>query len=127
MVIWGLCTQPSKATGQTPFFLVYGSDAILPADAMWKSPRLEMYDSSEADGSCQLELDSLDEMRCNIFLRSTQYLQNIATITTSRQDLSTWETWYFAEFKMKQVYTNSTQDGKDLSSSLKSQDQDPTD
>jgi hypothetical protein len=28
-VVWGLRTQPSKATGQTPFFLVYGSDAIL--------------------------------------------------------------------------------------------------
>jgi hypothetical protein len=62
MVIWGLRTQPSKATSQTPFFLVYSSEAILPADIMWKSPRLEMYDSTEADGSRQLELDSLDEM-----------------------------------------------------------------
>jgi hypothetical protein len=76
MVIWGLRTQPSKATGQTPFFLVYGSEAILPADVMWKSPRLEMYDSAEADRSRQLELDSLDEMRCNALFRSTQYLQN---------------------------------------------------
>jgi hypothetical protein len=33
-VIWGLRTQPSKATGQTPFFLVYGSEAILPAYIM---------------------------------------------------------------------------------------------
>jgi hypothetical protein len=33
-VVWGLRTQPSKATGQTPFFLVYGSEAILPADIM---------------------------------------------------------------------------------------------
>ena len=65
MVIWGLRTQPSKATGKTPFFLVYGSEAILPADVMWMSPRLEMYDSEEADGSRQLELDSLDETRCN--------------------------------------------------------------
>ena len=77
MVIWGLRTQPSKATGQTPFFLVYGSEAILPADIMWKSPRLEMYDSTEADGSRQLEVDSLDEMRCNALLRSTRYLQNM--------------------------------------------------
>jgi ribonuclease HI len=48
-VIWGLRTQPSKATGQTPFFLVYGSKAILPADIMWKSPRVEMYNEGEAD------------------------------------------------------------------------------
>ena len=77
MVIWGVRTQPSKATSQTPFFLVYSFEAILPADIMWKSPRLEMYDSSEADGRCQLELDSLDEMRCNALLRSTRYLQNM--------------------------------------------------
>ena len=68
MVIWGLRTQPSKATGQTPFFLVYGSEAILPADVMWKFPRIEMYHSSEDDGSRQLELDSLDEIRCNALL-----------------------------------------------------------
>jgi len=77
MVIWGLHTQPSKAIGQTPFFLVYGSEAILPADIMWKSPQLEMYDSAETDGSRQLELDSLDEMRCNVLLRSTRYFQNM--------------------------------------------------
>jgi hypothetical protein len=33
-VVWGLRTQPSKATGQTPFFFVYRSEAILPADIM---------------------------------------------------------------------------------------------
>jgi hypothetical protein len=42
-VVWGLRTQPSKATGQSPFFLVYGSEAILPADVMWKSPWLEIF------------------------------------------------------------------------------------
>jgi hypothetical protein len=42
-VIWGLRTQPSKATGKSPFFLIYESEAILPANVMWKSPRLEMY------------------------------------------------------------------------------------
>jgi hypothetical protein len=48
-IVWGLRTQPSKATGQTPFFLVYGSEAILPADIMWRSPRVEMYNEGEAD------------------------------------------------------------------------------
>ena len=41
--VWGLRTQPSKATGQSPFFLTYGSEAILPADIMWKSSRVEAY------------------------------------------------------------------------------------
>jgi hypothetical protein len=62
-VVWGLQTQPSKATRQTPFFLVYGSEAILPADIMWKSPRVEMYNEGEVDEARQLELDSVEEAR----------------------------------------------------------------
>jgi hypothetical protein len=76
-VIWGLRTQPSKATGQTPFFLVYGSEAILPADIMWKSPRGEMYKEGEADEARQLELDSVEEARCSALVQSARYLQGI--------------------------------------------------
>jgi hypothetical protein len=77
LVVWGLRTQPSKATGQTPFFLVYGFEAILPEDIMWKSPQLEMYDQVAVDRTRQLELDSLNEIRCNALLRSTRYLQSM--------------------------------------------------
>jgi hypothetical protein len=71
-VIWGLRTQPSKATGQTPFFLVYGSEAILPADIMWKPPRVEMY--GEADEARQLELDTVEEAHCTALVQSARYL-----------------------------------------------------
>jgi hypothetical protein len=37
-VVSGLRTQPSKATGQSLFFLIYGCENILPADVMWKPP-----------------------------------------------------------------------------------------
>jgi hypothetical protein len=75
--IWGLRTQPSKATGQTPFFLVYGSEAILPADIMWKSPRVEMYNEGEANEARQLELDSVEEARCTALVQSARYVQGI--------------------------------------------------
>jgi hypothetical protein len=76
-VIWGLRTQPSKATRQIPLFLVYGSEAILPADIIWKSPRVEMYNEGEADEARQLELDSIEEARCTALVQSAQYLQGI--------------------------------------------------
>jgi hypothetical protein len=76
-VVWGLRTQSSKATGQTLFFLVYGSEAILPADIMWKSPRVEMYNESEADEARQLELDSIEEARCTALVQTARYLQGI--------------------------------------------------
>jgi hypothetical protein len=76
-VVWGLRTQPSNATGQSSFFLVYESEAILPADVMWQSLRLEMYEEGEADDARHPELDSAEEVRCNVLLQSAHYLQRI--------------------------------------------------
>jgi hypothetical protein len=39
--IWGLRTQPTKPTGSSPYFLVNGSEAILPANMTWESPTVE--------------------------------------------------------------------------------------
>jgi hypothetical protein len=76
-IILGLRTQPNKATGQSLLFLVYGSEAILPADVMWKSPQLEMFEEGEAANARHLELDSAEEIRCNALLQSTRYLQGV--------------------------------------------------
>jgi hypothetical protein len=76
-VIWGFCTQRSKAAGQSHLFLFYRSEAILLADVMWKSPRLEMYEEGEADDARYLELDSAEKVRCNVLLQSTHYLQGV--------------------------------------------------
>ena len=46
-VIWSLRMTPSRATGFTPFFLVYGAEAILPTDLEYGSPRLKAYQSSK--------------------------------------------------------------------------------
>jgi hypothetical protein len=42
--LWGLRTQPTKPKGQSPYFLVYGSKAILTANVIWESPVVEQYD-----------------------------------------------------------------------------------
>jgi transposase InsO family protein len=43
-VVWSLRTIPSRATGFTPFFLVYGAEAVLPTDLEYGSPRVRGYD-----------------------------------------------------------------------------------
>jgi hypothetical protein len=38
-VVWRLCTQVSKVTEYSPFFLVYRSEAVLLADLIWTSQK----------------------------------------------------------------------------------------
>ena len=47
-VLWSLRTTPDKSTGFTPFFLVYGAEAIIPMDIEFDSPRVTMYTKEEA-------------------------------------------------------------------------------
>jgi hypothetical protein len=62
--LWGLRTQPSKPTGQSPYFLVYGSEAILPAEVMWDSPVVEQYNEGVSEDSRRVDIDGLEEARC---------------------------------------------------------------
>ncbi|XP_034569896.1 uncharacterized protein [Setaria viridis] len=43
-VLWSLRTTPCRATGFAPFFMVYGSKAILPTNLEYGSPRVKAYD-----------------------------------------------------------------------------------
>jgi hypothetical protein len=47
--------------GFTPFFLVYGSEAMLPTDIEYGSPRLKAYNKRNHDATRQDALDQLEE------------------------------------------------------------------
>jgi hypothetical protein len=72
----GARTQTSRVTGYSPFFLVYKSEAVLPADLIWTSPRIEQYDEGDAKHTRRLELDSI-EVRINATLQSVHYLEGL--------------------------------------------------
>jgi transposase InsO family protein len=62
-VVWSLRTTPSRATGFTPFFLVYGAEVVLPMDLEYRSTRVGAYDEGTNQRACEDSLDQLDEAR----------------------------------------------------------------
>jgi transposase InsO family protein len=62
-VVWSLRTTPSRATGFSPFFLVYGAEAILLTDLEYNSPRTKAYDDQRNQTSREDSLDQLEEAR----------------------------------------------------------------
>jgi hypothetical protein len=75
--LWGLRTQPTKPTGQSPYFLVYGSEAILPADVMWESPAVEQYDEGISEDNRRVDIDRLEEAHCASLVQFSRYLEGI--------------------------------------------------
>jgi hypothetical protein len=76
-VIWSLRTTPSQATGFTPFFLVYGAEAILPTDLEYGSPRTRAYNDQSNQASREESLDQLEEARDKALLHTARYQQSL--------------------------------------------------
>jgi hypothetical protein len=74
-VIWGLRTQVISAMGFSPFYLVYGSEAILPTDVAFGAPRIQFYEEGEAEQTRRMDLNSLEEQRLAAVVRQARHDQ----------------------------------------------------
>jgi hypothetical protein len=76
-VIWGLRTQVSSTTGFSPFFLVYGSETILPNNDTFGAPQIQFYEEGEAEQTRRIDLDSLEEQRLTAVMRQARHDQQL--------------------------------------------------
>nr|ABA99783.1 retrotransposon protein, putative, unclassified [Oryza sativa Japonica Group] len=76
-VLWANRTTPSRATGETPFFLVYGAEAVLLSELTLRSPRATMYCEADQDQLRRDDLDYLEERRRRAALRAARYQQSL--------------------------------------------------
>jgi hypothetical protein len=74
-VLWGNRTTPSRATGETPFFLVYGAEACLPPEIIMGSPRVQSFDESMQEQLRREDVDFIDERRWRAAIRNARYNQ----------------------------------------------------
>jgi hypothetical protein len=62
-VLWSLCTTPNRSVGFSPFFLVYGAEAVLPTDIEFDAPRVVQYTQEQVKEAREDDVDLLEEAR----------------------------------------------------------------
>ena len=63
MVLWSYRTTARTATGETPFSLAYGAEAMIPAEVKVPSFRFENFDEDTNAGLLAAEKDMIEERR----------------------------------------------------------------
>jgi hypothetical protein len=76
-MVWGLCTQASRDTGVSPYFLVYGSEAILPADIAFRAPRVEHCNKEQVAAVQTEDVDRAKEECLITCIRTAKYLEGL--------------------------------------------------
>ena len=75
-ILWAYQTTARTPTGETPFRLAYGDDAIIPAEVRLTSYRVENYTEDKNKEAMRLQLDLVDEARAAAEQRLVRY-QNL--------------------------------------------------
>jgi len=61
-IVWAYHTIPQSTTKETPFSLVYGSDAMIPIEIQKSSPRFQNFVAEESNEERKVNLDLLNEV-----------------------------------------------------------------
>jgi hypothetical protein len=61
--LWGNRASPCRATGDTPFFMVYGAEAVLAPKVTMGSLCVKTYDEATQDQLRYEDIDLVDERR----------------------------------------------------------------
>ena len=72
-ILWAYRTTARTPTGETPFWLMYGNEAIIPTKVGLTSYRLHNHDEGRNDEAIRLQLGLVDEVRVTAEQRLARY------------------------------------------------------
>ncbi|KAM1831691.1 hypothetical protein ACFX13_021748 [Malus domestica] len=83
-VLWSYRTSYRTSTGETPFSLAFGTEAVVPVELEQATYRIQNYMQIENDKQLTLNLDLVEEHRNQAHLRNVAYKQRISNYYDSR-------------------------------------------
>ncbi|RVX13989.1 Gypsy retrotransposon integrase-like protein 1 [Vitis vinifera] len=78
-VLWAYRTTPGRPTGNTPFALAYGMDAVIPTEIGLPTIRTDAAKQDDTSAELGRNLDWADEVRENAAIRMADYQQRAST------------------------------------------------
>ncbi|XP_073022575.1 uncharacterized protein [Primulina eburnea] len=82
--LWAYRTTPCSSTGESPFNLVHGVEAVAPAEIGETSLRVKQYMPLENDQALRASLDMIDELRDEASVRAERYRARMARAYNDR-------------------------------------------
>ncbi|KAG7556987.1 Integrase catalytic core [Arabidopsis suecica] len=109
-MLWAYRTTPRRATGETPFSLVYGMEAVVPAELNVPGLRRSEAPLNEELNSKLLEdvLDTVDERRDQSLIRLQNYQQLTARYYNSKLKNRPLNV---GDFVLRRVFDNTKEEG----------------
>ena len=83
-VLWSIRTTPHSTTGETPFNLTYGSEAVIPAEIGAPTYRTSNFMAQENEESLRLQLDLLEETRDDAAMTAAVRSQQVSRYFNKR-------------------------------------------
>ena len=72
-VLWAYRTTPHKSTGETPFSMSYGVEAIIPIETSFLTLRTQSFNPSNNDELLERSSDLIEERRENTMVQLAYY------------------------------------------------------
>ncbi|KAJ8480483.1 hypothetical protein OPV22_024210 [Ensete ventricosum] len=83
-VLWALRTTPKTPTGESPYSLAFGTEAVLPPEVVFSTLRIQTQSQEGSDQNLRRNLDLLEERRADAHLRALAYRRVVARIYNRR-------------------------------------------
>ena len=71
--MWAYRTTPMRLTSETPFFMTYGAEVVIPVEISMTSMRVVGFSSGSNDAQVSKNLDFLEERRDMVFVQLADY------------------------------------------------------
>ncbi|RZR96239.1 hypothetical protein BHM03_00025210, partial [Ensete ventricosum] len=77
-------TTPKTPTGESPYSLAFGTEAVLPPDVVFPTLRIQTHDEETSNQQLHENLDLLEEKRVDAHLRMLAYRRAVAKLYNRR-------------------------------------------